>query len=234
VSQDPRDFYTTPPLVPPPHVRKTMPAVARHEATTHKNVHDVNRPTPATNTGSAIISADEQFRYELRRKLNPITAPEYVRRIVFMLFNPSTAAAHIDDHTSRKGIGFSDVLGGTEMVFLNPYAFRCVDPTVLWKVKDPIGPENDAHILRVLLSMTKEDVLIFGWGGLVGPKMADRIETIACMVYDLAELPKRGIEPMCLGTTKYGAPRHPLMLSYKTKLEPYGLDRIKTGTARYK
>lgn len=97
------------------------------------------------------------------------------------------------------------------MIITNVFAYRSTNPKMLWAVKDPVGPENDAAILRVMLHC---DSVVVGWGS-IGAAFPTRIQVVRSI------LEKKGQDIMCLGTTKGMAPRHPLYLANDTKLIPW-------------
>lgn len=170
--------------------------------------------------GTVILSPCGAYRYYLGRQL--ISIIQWKRRAVWVLFNPSSATHEVDDHTSMKGTAFSVNEGCTDMDFLNLYGGRATKPKDIWSMADPVGPENDANIEKVFAELTDNDLLIFAWGSLLGPKMAERVS----IVWDLAQKYKR--TPMCLGLTKHGGPKHPLILSYKEKFRPITGDMVAT------
>jgi hypothetical protein len=149
---------------------------------------------------SAILSPDGVYRYSLARWWN-----NDLPRDLWIMCNPSTADHKIDDPTIRRCIGFSQSFGAGGFVVVNAYAYRANKPSVLWEAQkkgiDLIGPENDSWITAHLT--TEKGRVIVAWGAHPKP---DRVEQIV----NLARI--RGREPVCLGTTKHGQPRHPLML----------------------
>jgi hypothetical protein len=84
------------------------------------------------------------------------------------------------------------------------------DGTVVYHDGDPVGPENDRHILRCLGECVP---VIAAWG--VQGVMMLRDERVRRLFADT------GRRVMCLGRTKDGQPRHPLRLRGDTQLRPY-------------
>src|SRR5262245_5102192 len=68
--------------------------------------------------------------------------------VIFLLLNPSTAAAKVDDPTTRRGIGFAPPWRFADLVVTNPFALRSTDPRAPIPADDPIGLENDVHVVR--------------------------------------------------------------------------------------
>lgn len=158
-----------------------------------------------TSLPTAILSPDRVYRYSLVRDVPHFTGPDR-GHAVWLLCNPSTASETIDDHTVRKGRGFSALWGFSSMEFVNRAAYRSRHPRELLHVEDPIGPDNAAHLTA---AFERADLVIFAWG-LAWPTKLDRLALIP-------DVPGA----MCLGRTKSGAPCHPLMLKYDTPLQPW-------------
>lgn len=152
----------------------------------------------------AIISDDGKYRYRLTRYWWP------GRSLPFVMLNPSTADASIDDPTIVRCVGFARRLGFSGIGVWNLYALRATRPVHLWKSPDPVGPDNDAK-LRVLFEWAywAEVEVVAGWGA---NAKADRVEEVLAMPYATRVLHRLG------PTTKGGAPRHPLYLKADTPL----------------
>jgi len=84
--------------------------------------------------GGAIVSDDGLYRYRLWRRWDA-ECPT----MVWIMLNPSTADAEVDDPTIRRCIGFArrEHCGGIEVV--NLYALRATNPAAH---PTPEGPEN--------------------------------------------------------------------------------------------
>ncbi len=147
---------------------------------------------------SAVISDDERYRYLLTR-----TWDEAKPVILFVMLNPSTADAYEDDPTIRRCVSFAkrDGYGGLEVT--NLYAYRSTKPEELWRVFDPVGPENDYHIMRATERCAQR---VAAWGA--NAKSA-RSRIVRKML----------IDPCVLGLTKKGFPKHPLYISAKQPFE---------------
>lgn len=82
-----------------------------------------------------------------------------------------------------------------------------------WTLRqDIVGPENELHVSN---AMKHAHALVFAWGSVQGPDKPFH-EGLMC---GLAR--RNNAMPLCLGTTKTGAPRHPLYVSYETALKPW-------------
>lgn len=154
---------------------------------------------------SAILSGDKKFRYLLRREWG--TAPNMP--VLWVMLNPSTADADVDDATVRKCMGFTDRWGYKQMEVVNLYAYRATNPRDLSKVGYPVGPENAAHIRA---AAERCAFAIIAWGQ---NALKDQAKATVDMLREV--LPGR---LYALGYTETGAPRHPLYLRYESARLP--------------
>ena len=115
----------------------------------------------------------------------------------FVCLNPSTADKFVDDPTIRRCVGYAKDWGHGGMIMVNLFAYRSRNPTRLYIVDDPIGPDAESHIRNVSL---KASITVAGWG--VHGIYKDR---------DL-EVMKILTDPHCLKITKHIHPAHPLYL----------------------
>jgi hypothetical protein len=155
---------------------------------------------------SAIISDCGLFRYRLERELG-YSGPT----VAILGVNPSTADATINDQTIRKDIGFGERLGWGRIIKGNEFAFRSTDVKGLRTARDPIGPENDAHLDQI---MRDADLVIAAWGPLA--KLPAALRGRWKDVVRMADRVGRKLH--CFGVADDGQPRHTLMLSYATPL----------------
>jgi len=142
----------------------------------------------------AIFDSTKNYRYALWREWES-DAP----RVGFIMLNPSRADDRVDDPTIRRCKRFAHFWGYGSLEVMNLFAYRTPDPRNLRSVSDPIGPENDFHLLS-LKQQVQTIVLAWGnWGTLY-----DRNQTVLELLVD---------HPVyCLGTTKLGNVRHPLYI----------------------
>jgi hypothetical protein len=152
----------------------------------------------------AVLSPCRTWRYRLER--NGLGAND--RRLLVIGLNPSTADETLDDPTIRRCIGFARRWGYGRLTVANLFAFRTTDPGALRQAVDPVGPENDRH----LLACATADTILAAWGG--GGNLYGR----GAAVCDLLQSPLW----LCLGRTSTGQPRHPLYIRSDRVPEPYG------------
>lgn len=146
----------------------------------------------------AIISDCGKYRYVLTRDIKqPV---RWNMPCLFVMLNPSKADAELDDRTIRRCIGFAEREGCTSLTVVNLYALRSTDPTKLLIDEDPIGPDNDRHILEQI-EKHSVGIIVAAWGS--HKKALTRAIQVMSKFNDA----------YCLGTNKDGQPKHPLYLS---------------------
>lgn len=146
----------------------------------------------------AVISDDGVYRYSLTREWG--TEGGFVN---FIMLNPSTADAQIDDPTIRRCIGFAKGWGFGGLIVTNLYAFRATDPKALDKAADPIGP---FWVDSIINAAKDSRMIVFAWGNFGAQAMPRLIPIIEPFLGRVCHL----------GLTKTKQPKHPLYLSKKT------------------
>lgn len=152
---------------------------------------------------SAEVSGDGVYRYELGRSWD-----ESKPSLEWIMLNPSTADADVDDPTIRRCIGFAKRDGFGSIIVHNLYALRATNPKTLL----------DCHIIEAFgdnerwLSRQCADVTVAAWGANPAAEA-----WMKCVLW-------RGVfrsRPLllCLGQTASGAPRHPLYVKGDKEME---------------
>lgn len=162
----------------------------------------------------AVLSSDGVYRYTLTRLVDPELLGPYRGTVNFVMLNPSTADAQVDDPTVRKCMGFAGRWGFQRLVVTNLYALRATDSTKLLDHRDPVGPGNDAAIRE---AAEIADLVLVAWGNGPGPSL--HLERRAEHVAGLIQKPLFCIEKN-LAT---GTPRHPLYIQNLREPKPYAL-----------
>lgn len=161
---------------------------------------------------NAVISNCGQYRYRLERQCEgPFST-------LIVMVNPSTADATQDDATIRKLIGFGRRNRWGRIIVGNLFAYRATDVRELGKVANPIGPENDDHLIQMLAEC---DQVICAWGPITKQPKAwrNRYQNVLTLI-DGA-----GLDPYQIGQpAKCGHPKHPLMLPYESTIMPWRLE----------
>jgi hypothetical protein len=126
---------------------------------------------------SATISVDGRYRYDLHRCWDSSST-----MLPFVMCNPSTADAAIDDPTIRRCIGFARRLGFGGIVVRNLFAWRATSPRDLAAARrageDIVGPDNPVW-LAGLQRMTTPVVAAWGSLATLRSSTADRSATDA-------------------------------------------------------
>lgn len=145
-----------------------------------------------------VFSPDRVYRYTLVHRW-PGLFDQTQRLACWIALNPSTADENRLDPTLRRIRGYSMKWGYTGFVMLNAFALRSTDPRALTRVDDPVGPENDAWLLR---ETEKADRVFCCWGA--HARLGGRQEALLRLLKD---------RPLYyLRLTSGGFPCHPLYL----------------------
>lgn len=151
----------------------------------------------------AVYSGDEQHRYRLS-----IEWDRGIERLVWVTLNPSTATERKVDPTIRRCKFFAKAWGFGGVEIANLFTYRSKDPMDLerrFRVNGFRGIVHrdfrDGHI-RSMLQQTHHPVMA-AWG-------AHRMASVEHGYLDYIP------EWECLGTTKSGAPKHPLYIASST------------------
>lgn len=141
---------------------------------------------------TAVLSECGRYRYRLERRWGRGSAA------LFVMLNPSTADANVDDRTIRRCIGYAHRWGYPALSVVNLYAYRATDPRELWKAPDPIGPENNRHLIE---AAAEAGVVVAAWGVHAQSQRVDEVLTLPGLSRATA-----------LALSRDGHPRHPLYL----------------------
>jgi len=149
------------------------------------------------------------YRTLLWRSFDVRAAP-----LVFCMLNPSTADDASDDPTIRRCLGFArrENAGGIVVVNLSPW--RGADPADLYRARrrgeDVLWARDNTAAWHAALSLGP---LVVAWGGGIRPWLFGQARLILSIT----------ARSYCLGTTRSGEPRHPLMLPRDARMTPYDL-----------
>ena len=150
---------------------------------------------------NATFSDCRKYRYGLSRTWNGKK-----KTILFIGLNPSTANEKIDDPTIRRCINYAQNWGYGSLLMVNLFAYRATMPSELKNVKNPIGNDNDLHILEL---SKKADLTVAAWGN--EGFLLNRDKVVKKLIPNL----------MCLKINKSGQPAHPLYQKKDLKLIKY-------------
>lgn len=148
-----------------------------------------------------IFSPCRTYRYVLWREFGELL--DDGSYAMFIGLNPSTADETNDDPTIRRCIAFAKSWGYGALCMTNLFAFRATDPAVMLAAADPVGVDNNRHLLQMAQGA---GVIVAAWGKHGGHLGRD--QAVRKMLPGLH----------CLSLTKAGQPGHPLYL--KSELKP--------------
>jgi hypothetical protein len=156
---------------------------------------------------SADLSNDGLYRYELRRTWGSGEI------MAWIMLNPSTADAEVDDNTIRKCMKFAQREEYDGIVVINLYARRCTKPKHLLDPGDPEGMLNWIAWANVL-SDHRVGLVMAGWGAGTpkGVPPSKALGTVPLMLRSSWQ---------CLGHNADGSPKHPLYLADVTPYERF-------------
>lgn len=132
-----------------------------------------------------------EYRYRLGR-----TWDDAASRACWIMLNPSTADATVNDPTIRRCIGLSRAWGYGSLVVVNLFALRSTDPRALRTHLSPVGTRNDEAIME---ESARAGLVVAAWGthGSLRGRHGYIREALATRLHHV-------------GLTKEGFPRHPL------------------------
>lgn len=162
-------------------------------------------PATAVMTSGASLSADGVYRYRLWRRWG--RGP----RMVWVMLNPSTADANVNDPTIRRCISFARREGYDAIDVINLYALRTPHPEHLLDHPDPEGPANLSSWQSTLGYPNRPRAVVAAWGAHATDRRLPGSQAFETVSID---------DWLCLGKTQDGSPRHPLYVHSSTPLVP--------------
>lgn len=145
----------------------------------------------------AILSDCEDYRWELRRIWD-----QSLPLLVVCMLNPSRADHNIDDPTILTLIHFGKLWGYGGLLVVNLYGYRASIPKEMFaRGAAAVGPENERYTAAaVAYAKANGGRLLAAWGNDGAERATFFVEYVVC----------QGVELICLGTTRSGAPKHPM------------------------
>lgn len=154
----------------------------------------------------ALFSPCRRWRYTLHRIWAPTPGP-----LMVIGLNPSTADEIKNDPTVTRCINFAHAKGFGGLVMMNAFAYRATDPQVMRRQAkefgtDVVGPDNDFWLVKMA---EEANSIVLAWGN-HGLYQGRQNQVVNLFLHRLL---------WCFGTTKQGAPKHPLYLPGNIGLE---------------
>jgi len=148
----------------------------------------------ARSAAGAMFSSCRRWRYLLWRRWDGAKPAAN-----FLMLNPSTADEVKLDPTCSRARDYAERWGYGALIVTNVFAFRSTNPDKLRAVKDPVGPGNDAAILR---AAKEAAIVVCAWGN--HGAFRDRSSQVKNLL--------KKIELHSLRLNANGEPAHPLYL----------------------
>lgn len=156
----------------------------------------------------ATFSPCGRYRYRLWREWN-VRLP----RMLCVMLNPSTADEKANDPTVERCQRRAIALGFGALEVVNLFALRSTDPAALYAQADPIGPDNDQHIME---SAALAGMVLCGWG--THGAHLGRGNQVEAM---LRSWPGIARKLHVLKVNADGSPKHPLYVAYAHRPVPW-------------
>ena len=153
----------------------------------------------------AIYSDCERYRYSLSRIWD-----SNKQNVLFVMLNPSTADEFKNDPTVERCERRARMLNFGAFCVCNIFAWRETNPYNLIKISNPIGEDNNLHILRASFSA---NLVICAWG--VHGKHLNRDKEVTKLLLD------NNTKLYHLGLTKENHPKHPQYIPYSQEIIPW-------------
>ncbi len=147
---------------------------------------------------SCVFSPDRRYRYTLQRDWMFGSG-----LVNFLLLNPSSATEEKNDPTIERCERRARRWGYKGLVITNLFAYRATDPNEMKRQADPIGEDNDDHILA---EACFADKVICGWGN--HGAFRNRYKSVVEM------LVSADIKLYAFTITNQCQPKHPLYIDY--------------------
>lgn len=162
---------------------------------------------------TAVIDPTGRYRYRLTRQWGPESEGVGSTLMPFVMLNPSTADADVDDPTIRRCMGFARREGAHGITVVNLMAWRATKPKDLpVDLTTAFGPDNGSHILDVAETA---GYIVAAWGAGGSYRARYFAPQVLGLLRDI------GVSILCLGQTIAGHPRHPLYVAGDQPLVPF-------------
>jgi hypothetical protein len=144
---------------------------------------DMKGPWDSQYRVSAILDDTKQYRYQFSCEWG-----DSGRFVTFVMLNPSVGNQEQEDATLKKCVTYAKRWGYDGLNVVNLFAYISPEPTELKHQVDPIGPDNNRHVLEAIQNSEK---VIAAWGqsirtGFVKTRIRETLELLSSVdVYTL-------------------------------------------------
>jgi hypothetical protein len=146
---------------------------------------------------------DDCYRYRLKS-----TWDETKPHAMFIMMNPSTADSEVNDRSVAKCERFARTWDYGGIYVGNTFAYRATDKEHLRGIPDPVGLDNDKHLIE-MAKLAK--IVIFAYGQPGHRRLQDQGPRLAKLLID------KGVKPYVLKLSNDRTPCHPLYLCKNSK-----------------
>lgn len=164
-------------------------------------------------TTSAVLSKCGKYRYSLTR-IWDVTLP----RVLFIMLNPSTADAEINDPTIRRCMGFAKDWGYGGIYVVNLFALRATNPKDLLGYTFVVGIQNEVWF-RAMSDLS--DLVVCAWGN---SPILDKLQKRLDHTWKPLSWINKPLNYLEL--SKDGTPKHPLYLPKNLTPIPYEVSSV--------
>ena len=126
------------------------------------------------------------------------------------MLNPSTADEVKLDPTCSRARDYAERWGYGALIVTNVFAWRATDPNEMKATKDPVGPGNDAAIVK---AAKESAIVVCAWGNHGAHR--ERSRKILSLLLD------KNFKLHTLRVNANGEPAHPLYLPGKLEPTPW-------------
>jgi hypothetical protein len=147
----------------------------------------------------ATFSSCRRWRYLLWRRWD-----ESKPVANFLMLNPSTADEVKLDPTCARARDYAERWGYGALIVTNVFGWRATDPSEMKAARDPVGPDNDAAIVR---AAREAAIVVCAWGN-HGAHQERSVSVVKL-------LGNKKIKLHALRVNANGEPAHPLYLPGK-------------------
>ena len=157
-----------------------------------------------SSASGALFSPCRRWRYLLWRQWDPAKPVAN-----FLMLNPSTADEFKLDPSCTRARHYAEAWGYGSLIVTNVFGWRSTDPEGMKAVKDPVGPANDAAIVR---AARQAEIVVCAWGN--HGAFQERSSRVKALLKE--------IELHTLRVNANGEPAHPLYLPGSLRPRPWG------------
>ena len=167
-------------------------------------------PSIVSSAAGAEFSECRRWRYLLWRRWD-----EKKPVANFLMLNPSTADEHKLDPTCSRARDYAERWGYGALIVTNIFAFRNTNPNQMKAAADPVGPGNDAAIVR---AARQSAIVVCAWGN--HGEFLDRSAHVTALLFG------NQIKAHALRINANGEPAHPLYLPRALRARRWPGNRI--------